>query len=435
MSLQQTDLPLILLVDDVPSNLHLLVAALKDDYRIKTAVSGQAALELAAREDRPELILLDIMMPEMNGIEVLRRLRDTPDTAGIPVIFVTADNSEQSQLSGLELGADDYLTKPVVTAVLKVRVRNLLQRKRIERELRLASHVFNYSGEAIMITDRSNRIIEVNAAFTRQTGYLLEEVQGQDPKILSSGRTSPEEYRSMWQSLHDEGFWQGELWDRRKDGGVYPKLLTISVVRNSKGQIDFHIGSFTDISRQKTVEAEIRHVANHDYLTGLPNRMYVQVVLEQTMTLARREHTEIAVMFIDLDRFKNINDTFGHAVGDGLLIQVAARLKQSVRESDLVARLGGDEFVVVMTSHLTVNGEITVAQKILENLSLPYQVGELTLHSTPSIGISRYPFDALSVEELMKHADMAMYQVKQSGRGQYRFFEPAHAAGTPEQPA
>lgn len=435
MNLQQPDKPLILLVDDIPSNLHLLVAALKDDYRIKTAVSGQSALELAAREDRPELILLDIMMPEMNGIEVLSRLRDHPDTAGIPVIFVTADNSEQSQLSGLELGADDYLTKPVVTAVLKVRVRNLLQRKRIERELRLASHVFNYSGEAIMITDRSNRIIEVNAAFTRQTGYLLEEVKGQDPKILSSGRTSSEEYRAMWQSLHDQGFWQGELWDRRKDGSVYPKLLTISVVQGPQGKVDFYIGSFTDISQQKAVEAEIRHVANHDFLTGLPNRMYVQVVLEQTMPLAKREQTELAVMFIDLDRFKSINDTYGHAVGDELLIQVAARLKQSVRESDLVARLGGDEFVVVMTSHVAINGEITVAQKIMKNLSEPYQVGALTLHSTPSIGISRYPFDAQTVEDLMKHADMAMYQVKQSGRGQYRFYELSSVDSTPEQPA
>ena len=153
------------------------------------------------------------------------------------------------------------------------------------------------------------------------------------------------------------------------------------------------------------------------------------------MPLAKREQTELAVMFIDLDRFKSINDTYGHAVGDGLLIQVAARLKQSVRESDLVARLGGDEFVVVMTSHVAINGEITVAQKILKKLSEPYQVGSLTLHSTPSIGISRYPFDAQSVEELMKHADMAMYQVKQSGRGQYRFFELSPAVGNPEQPA
>lgn len=423
MTMHQTEKPLILLVDDTPANLHVLVAALKDNYRIKTATNGFDALELAARKNRPELILLDMMMPGMNGIEVLQKLRENPETSGIPVIFVTADNSEQSQLNGLELGADDYLTKPVVTAVLQVRVRNLLQRKRIERELRLASHVFNYSGEAIMISDSENRIIDVNAAFTRQTGYVLEDVLGQNPKMLSSGRTKPEEYRAMWQSLLEQGFWQGELWDRRKDGGVYPKLLTISVVRNAKGDVEFYIGSFTDISRQKSVEAEIRHIANHDHLTGLPNRMYVQVALEQALAAARRESSEIAVMFLDLDRFKLVNDTYGHGVGDGLLIEVGRRLKDSVRESDLVARLGGDEFVVVMSSHLTSAAVTTVAQKILDNLSKPYQVGEHTLHSTPSIGISRYPQDATEVEGLMKHADMAMYQVKQAGRGQFRFYE------------
>ena len=431
MTVKQTEKPLILLVDDTPANLHVLVAALKDNYRIKTASNGFDALGLAAREDRPELILLDMIMPGMNGIEVLQKLRDNTETAGIPVIFVTADSSEQSQLNGLELGADDYLAKPVVTAVLLVRVRNLLQRKRIERELRLASHVFNYSGEAIMICDSRNRIIDVNAAFTRQTGYLPEDVLGHNPKILSSGRTTAEEYRALWQSLSNPGFWQGELWDRRKDGGVYPKLLTVSVVRNAKGDVDFYIGSFTDISRQKSVEAEIRHIANHDHLTGLPNRMYVQVALEQAVAAARREQTEIAVMFLDLDRFKLVNDTYGHGVGDGLLIEVGRRLKESVRESDLVARLGGDEFVVVMSNHLTSAAVTTVAQKILNNLSLPYQVDGHTLHSTPSIGISHYPQDAAEVEELMQHADLAMYQVKQAGRGQFRLYErPATAEST-----
>lgn len=414
--------PLILLVDDTPSNLHLLAAALRDDYRIKTATNGLAALEIAARADRPELILLDMMMPEMDGIEVLRRLRDNNETCGIPVIFVTADDSEQSQLNGLELGADDYLTKPVVTAILQVRVRNLLQRKRTERELRLAGHVFNYSGEAIMITDRENRIIDVNAAFIRQTGFSLEDVRGENPRILSSGRTGREEYATMWQSLCDLNFWQGELWDRRKDGDVYPKLLTISVVRNLRGEVDFYIGSFTDISRQKAAEAEILHIANHDHLTGLPNRMYVQIALEQAITAARRQSTEVAVMFLDLDRFKLVNDTYGHGIGDGLLIEVGQRLKESVRECDLVARLGGDEFVVIMTNHLTTAGIVTVAQKILENLSLPYQIHGQMLNSSPSIGISLFPQDATEEEQLMKHADQAMYGVKQHGRGAFLFY-------------
>lgn len=415
--------PLILLVDDVPSNLHVLVSALKDTYRIKTAVNGPDALELAAREDKPDLILLDIMMPGMSGIEVLQHLREQPSTGGIPVVFITADNSEQSQLDALGLGADDYLAKPVLTAVLLLRVRNLLQRKQIERELRLASHVFSYSGEAIVITDKNNKIIEINPSFTRLTGYTLEDVQGKDPNIISSGRTTLAEYQAMWHSINEHGFWQGELWDRRKDGTVYPKLLTISVVRNFSGAIDFHIGSFTDISRQKAVEAEIRHIANHDALTGLPNRLHVQVVLEQALAAARRNKSEVAVMFIDLDRFKNVNDTLGHAVGDALLIQVAERLRSNIRESDLVARLGGDEFVVVMADDKVITGAGKVAEKILSSLSVPYQVGEHCLHSTPSIGISLFPQDGDNTESMMKYADIAMYRAKEAGRGQFRFYK------------
>jgi PAS domain S-box-containing protein len=204
------DRPLVLIVDDVPANLHVLAAALKSDYRIKAATSGREALAVAAAEDKPELVLLDVMMPQMSGIDVMRHLRSTAGTRDIPVIFVSADTSEQTQLDGLDLGADDYLTKPVVTTVLRARVRNILARKRTERQLRLASHVFEYSGEAILITDRINRIIEVNPAFTRMTGYSVDEVRGKNPKILTAGRTPLDTYRAMWQGIKENGLWQGE---------------------------------------------------------------------------------------------------------------------------------------------------------------------------------------------------------------------------------
>ncbi len=385
------DKPLILLVDDVPVNLHVLAAALKSSYRIKTATSGAAALELVQREDRPQLILLDVMMPGMSGIEVLRRLRENPDTRDIPVIFVSADTSEQSQLDGLDLGAEDYLTKPVVTSVLLARVRNLIQRKQAETQLRLAAHVFEHSGEAIMITDRDNRIIEVNPAFTRLTGYALADVVGQDPRLLASGRTTREDYLGMWRSIRERNFWQGEIWDRNKDGGIYPKLLTITVVRNARGDIDYHIASFADISEQKAAEERIRYVAHHDPLTGLPNRLHLQIVLEQVVAVARRERTEVALMFIDLDRFKVINDTLGHNIGDGLLVEVARRLKSCVRESDVVARLGGDEFVVVLNGDRVIQAAANVAEKILNGFSPSFQVEGHALHTTPSIGISCIP--------------------------------------------
>ncbi len=416
--------PLILLVDDISANLHVLVEALREDHRIKTATSGAAALKLVEGDDRPQLILLDVMMPDMSGIEVLRHLRENPETCDIPVIFISADTSEQSQLEGLDLGADDYITKPVVTTILLVRVRNLLQRKRNEARLRLAAHVFEYGGEAILITDCDNCIVEVNPAFTRLTGYTSEEVCGRNPKFLSAGHTTPEEYRAMWQAIREQGFWQGELWDRRKNGEIYPKLLTISVVRNRQGEIDFHIGSFTDISAQKATEEKIRHAAHHDALTGLPNRLHLQISLEQVIAAAKRENQEVAVMFIDLDRFKIINDTLGHNIGDGLLVEMAHRLRECVRESDLLARLGGDEFVVALADDDAVNAAVQVAEKILGSLSLPYQIEGHVLHSTASIGIGCYPRDGDDIESLMRNADAAMYHAKAMGRNNSQFFSP-----------
>lgn len=414
--------PLILLVDDVPENIHVLAAALKTDYRIKIAMNGPTALDLAQRSDMPELILLDVMMPGMNGIEVMRELRSRPATKDIPVIFVSADSSEQSQVAGLDLGADDYLTKPVVVPVLMARVRNILQRKCAEAQLRLAAHVFDHSGEAIMITDRNNRILQVNPAFIRLTGYTVNEVRGKNPNILASGKTTPDEYRAMWHSINETGFWQGEIWDRHKDGCVYPKLLTISVVRSVSGSVDYYIASFADISAQKATEERIRHIAHHDPLTDLPNRLHLQISLKQTMSLVRRKEEEAAVMFIDLDRFKVINDSLGHQVGDGLLIEVAHRLKQSVRDSDLVARLGGDEFVIVLTDKNAAHAAAHVADKILTTLSKPYWVKEVNLRTTPSIGISLYPHDGETIELLMKNADTAMYHAKAVGRNNYQFF-------------
>lgn len=415
--------PLILIVDDIPTNIHMLATVLKNDYRIKTATNGHKALEIVQRNDKPELILLDVMMPEMSGIEMLRILREMPEQAHIPVIFISADTSEQSQLDGLDLGADDYLTKPIVKSILLARVRNILQRKRAETQLRLASHVFQHSGEAIMITNTDNLIVDVNSAFERMTGYLADEIRGKNPHILSSGRTSKTEYRQMWYEIHENGFWQGEMWDRHKNGKVYPKLLIISVVRNRQGNIDFYIGSFSDISQQKETEARIRHLAHHDPLTQLPNRLYLQVSLEQLIHMAQRNNEEIAVMFIDLDRFKVINDTLGHNIGDFLLIEVAQRLKSCVRESDVVARLGGDEFVILLMGENVISIANTISQKILHSLTQTYYIEQHPLHTSPSIGISIYPHDGTEIDVLMKKADTAMYHVKSMGRNNFQFFD------------
>ncbi len=413
---------LILLVDDMPANLHVLASALKSEYRIKTATSGKAALELAAQQDKPDLILLDVMMPGMSGIEVMQELRRNQETRIIPVIFVSADASEQTQLDGLELGADDYLVKPVAAKVLQVRVRSLLDRKHSERKLRIAAHVFESSGEAIMVNDKDNCILEVNSAFTRLTGYTLTEVKGKNPKLLSAGRTGKEVYLAMWQSIREHNFWQGELWDRTKDGRVYPKFLSISVVRNAYNDIEFFIGSFTDISERKAAEESIARLAHYDTLTGLFNRFSLQSRLAQAVTRAKREKRLLAVLFIDMDRFKSINDTLGHAVGDALLVEVARRLRENMRESDIAARFGGDEFVAVLTEVENRAAAEAVAYKILRSLGSTYQIGEHKLHSSPSIGLAFFPDDAENIDVLMKNADISMYYAKEHGRNNVQIF-------------
>ncbi|MBW7902164.1 MAG: EAL domain-containing protein [Rhodocyclaceae bacterium] len=299
---------------------------------------------------------------------------------------------------------------------------DITARKKAEENTRIMATVFSNSNEAILITDADNRIIAVNDAFTRLTGYAAEEVAGENPRILSAGNTPPPAYRQMWQALAARGSWQGELWDRRKSGEIFPKWLSISVVRDAAGTVVNYIGSFVDISERKASEERVRHLAHHDALTDLPNRFSLQERLGQAMGFARRSQKTLALMLIDLDNFKVINDTLGHQTGDKLLVQVAQRLTQSVRGSDIVARLGGDEFVVVLPDVDTPADAAHVAEKILKAVAQPYPIDGHSLRTSPSIGICLYPDDAQESDDLMKKADVAMYHAKAQGRGNYQFF-------------
>ncbi len=307
--------------------------------------------------------------------------------------------------------------------ILHALCRDVSERRLAETRLRLLAAVFEHSAEGIMVSDRDNRILEVNAAFSRLTGYSADEVRGNDPRLLSSGRTTAAEFEAMWQAVALTGHWQGEIWDRRKDGSYYPKWLSISTIKGPEGQIEYYIGNFVDISERKEAEEKISHLAHYDTLTDLPNRSNLKGRLEQAIAVARREGGQhsVAVMFLDLDRFKSINDTLGHHIGDALLLEVATRLRASVRESDVIARLGGDEFVVVLTGADGVAAE-RVASKILRALAEGYQIDGRSLHTTASIGIAVFPGDGESVEALMQHADAAMYHAKASGRNNVQFF-------------
>jgi diguanylate cyclase (GGDEF)-like protein/PAS domain S-box-containing protein len=303
-------------------------------------------------------------------------------------------------------------------------VQDITQLKLAEEAIQLYANVFEHSGEAILISDSTNHILAVNPAFTRLTGYSIDEIRGKNPSILSSGQTPVETYQAMWTALQASGYWQGEIVDRRKDHSIYPKWISISAVRDIEGNTTHYIASFTDITARKRAEAQISQLAYHDALTGLLNRFSLQGQLEQAMAMARRDQHELAVMFLDLDRFKAINDTMGHAVGDSLLNITAHRLNDSVRDSDIVARLGGDEFVVVLTEVDDAAAAAHVADKILHALAQPYRIGESELHSTASIGIAFYPNDGTDGETLMKNADTAMYHAKSLGRNNVQFFTP-----------
>jgi diguanylate cyclase (GGDEF)-like protein/PAS domain S-box-containing protein len=300
--------------------------------------------------------------------------------------------------------------------------RDITERKRSEEYLHLMSKVFSNSGEAILITDADQRILAVNREFTELTGYCEAEAIGKNPKFLSSGNTPKQLYQEMWATLAENDYWQGELWDRRKTGEVFPKRLSISVVRDAEGQIANYIGNFEDITQRKIAEDKISYLAHHDALTGLPNRFSLHERMEQCIAFARRFDASLAVVLIDLDHFKSINDTLGHNVGDQLLIQVAKRIQQSVRDSDIVARLGGDEFVVILSGIDMSVDIVDVASKIVAHVAAPYTIGGHELRTSPSVGICFYPGDATEIDDLIKNADIAMYHAKAVGRCNYQFY-------------
>lgn len=292
--------------------------------------------------------------------------------------------------------------------------------------------IFEQSQEAVLITDAANRIVAVNTAFTRLTGYGAEEVIGENPGILASGRNSPEFYAEMWQTLQRCGAWQGEIWDKRRDGSMYPKWLSISAIHNGAGIITHYVANFTDITANKEATARLRHLAYHDPLTGLPNRLAFETQLSQAIADCDRQGKQLALMLIDLDNFKNINDSLGHHVGDELLQKVAVRLRQTLRSSDLVARLGGDEFVVLLPTLDDPLIAARVAALLQANLADSYQVAEHILYATPSIGIGLYPDDGPDPSTLLRNADTAMYYAKKAGRNNHQFYAPKMNASASE---
>jgi diguanylate cyclase (GGDEF)-like protein/PAS domain S-box-containing protein len=308
---------------------------------------------------------------------------------------------------------------------------DVTERNRAAQRLRQAASVFASTEEGVVISDPRGVILDVNAAFTEITGYDRAEAIGRTPSLLRSDRHDAAFYEAFWAALKNEGGWRGEIWNRRKNGEVYPEWLTVNAVRDADGELINYVAVFSDISGLKRSQAKLAHLAHHDALTDLPNRLLFLDRLSHAISRAERDGSQLAVLFTDLDGFKSVNDALGHYAGDRLLQEMAGRLAGAIRKDDTVARLGGDEFVLLIERLHAPEDAGALAGKLLEALAAPFTLDGQELHVTGSIGISLFPRDGNAAEELVQRADAAMYAAKATGRNACRYYAPARTEGAP----
>ncbi|WP_446812208.1 putative bifunctional diguanylate cyclase/phosphodiesterase (plasmid) [Methylomonas sp. 2BW1-5-20] len=348
--------------------------------------------------------------------------------AGHLIMFEDQTINDEGRLIDVEVRKTPIFRENGQRKGMVILCRDISNIKRAEKELRIAETTIE-SQEGILITDENNIILRVNRAFTRLTGYLPEEVIGQRPSILKSGRHDPGFYRALWNTLEREKFWQGEVWDRRKNGEIYPKWLTIHTVCEGNGRVSNYVATFSDLSQHKAAQDALHRLAYYDPLTDLPNRRLLQEQLQQALSNCAISHQYGAVLMSDLDHFKTINDTMGHQFGDQVLIETAARIKASLRQGDIVGRLGGDEFIILLQNlgdeenQASANAE-EVGQKILQAITPPISIDDQDRYCSISIGVSLFHENSNSVDEILKCADAALYQAKDAGRTTLRFYDP-----------
>jgi diguanylate cyclase (GGDEF)-like protein/PAS domain S-box-containing protein len=546
----------LLIVDDVPENIHELVSALSDEYRIMVANNGSKAVELAQGSTPPDLVLLDIVMPEMDGYEVCRRIKSTEAGNRIPVIFLSVVNESVEKVRGFSIGAADYITKPFDIDEVRARIRTHLElsllhrffeqtvaqrtatlqettsqlqatldaipdllfevdldgrcwnahapheglrvasneqligeliskflppevvevfmaalreanetgwsiseqfelplpqgrsgfelsvsrksattsadarfivlfrdvtaRRQAEQQLRLQAQVFESGRDGVVITDANNAIVTVNRAFTEITGFAPEDVIGKDPRLLASGKQDKAFYEAMWRGILSHGYWQGEVIGRRKNGELFPQWLSISLAREKARTVQ-HIGILSDLSTHKAAEERIQFLSNFDPLTRLPNRDLLRDRAQLVLASARRANSSVALMYIDLDRFKLVNDSLGHSAGDQLLQKLSERLPGHLHADDTLCHQGGDEFVLLLPN-TNVDAAAHTARRMLDVIAQPFIIDDQRLTLTASIGVAEFPHDGDNFEQLAQAADTALYRAKQGGRNTFQFF-------------
>ncbi|MBW8072192.1 MAG: EAL domain-containing protein [Ferrovum sp.] len=416
----------LLLVEDNPGdarlfNLMLLGESPPIELVHCESLNGALMVIEESRASSPfDAILLDLSLPDSQGVETFHRIHEVaPD---VPIVILTALNDKTVASRLASLGAQDYLVKGFVEADLMIRsLHYAIERKKTEVGLKMVSKVFECMLEGIIMVDSALLITHVNQAFTNIMGYQADEVIGRPVQTLMSDRQE-NALTTLWNVLTTQGSWQGEVWQRRKSGEIFPSHMNASEVSRSKRESSRFVIVFSDISDIKLSEERLHYLAHHDPLTGLPNRLFLNDRLEQAILHGKRQKTGVTVMFIDIDHFKQINDSMGHAAGDLLLRTTAERLVTAIRETDTVARLGGDEFSIILTDINRSTDLEAIAKKILDTVSQPVSLQELgKVQLSVSIGIASHHAE-LSADELLENADTAMYVAKKSGRNQFRFF-------------
>ncbi|QDX82094.1 hypothetical protein B9N43_13060 [Denitratisoma sp. DHT3] len=416
----------ILILDRDGKHLQLGVAHnLPDSYRalVEDIEIGEGAGPSGTAAYRNERVIIEDLSRHPYGA----RFREFAAEAGVAGCWSEPVRSSRGEILAL---LSIYQRTPILPVPEDIHVVQhgahlvsvAVERHRAEEELQLASLVYQASGEAIMVSDGRNRIIAVNPAFVRLTGYGAQEVLGKSPAVLGSGRMDASFYNAMQQSMRASNHWQGEIWNRRKNGEVYAEWLTVNVMRDAAGRPHRYIAMFSDITAKKQAEETIWQQANYDQLTGLPNRRLFRDRLRQDLLRAQRQDGVLALMFVDLDRFKEINETLGHEAGDHLLIEAAQRISACARDSDTVTRLGSDEFAVILVG-LSDPGEAErVANSILHALAQPFKLGTDVGYVSACIGVTLFPNDGLDLETLLKNADQAMHVAKESGNNNFSWF-------------
>ncbi|MBF0342267.1 MAG: EAL domain-containing protein, partial [Magnetococcales bacterium] len=414
--------PLFFVVDDDPVTRIMLCRFLERlGYDAKGFGNGAQATG-ACDVEMPDVVLMDAKMPVMDGFEACRRLKARPDARHVPVLMITGLNDDESVDRAFEIGAADFITKPIHWAILRNRVHYLLDNIESGHKLSLAARVFDNTSEGIAVTDARGVIQSVNPAFSHITGYPSAEALGRNMRLLKSGRHSQEFYEKLWSELTTRGQWQGEFYNRRKDGTIYPQWANISAVFAPGGQIETFITVFSDLTALRESQENLLYVTAHDALTGLPNRHLFHERLTFVLDEAREAGAMVWVLLLDLDRFKVVNETMGHDVGDALIVEVSRRLGVTLAGRGSLSRLGGDEFAVILSKTEDSQSVAQMADHMLAAMRVPFAIHEVEFFIGASIGIGVHPLDGEDVKTLMKNVDAALYHAKERGRNNFQFF-------------